>query len=58
MWIWTRACQKLGGEVNALQALNDKDLIAVNDPSNPSKIKYVLMESTFSKGMELRGEGG
>jgi hypothetical protein len=51
---WSRCLVKFGGEAAALQALRDEDLIAVNDPQAPEKIKYKLAEISLSRSRDIQ----
>ena len=42
--IWMRMCQKLGGEVNAMKALKDKDIMCVTNPADVNKRLYIMRE--------------
>ena len=46
---WARICVKWGGEKAALEGLADGDIVAVTDPSNPSKVQYCIQERSMSK---------
>ena len=52
LMIWPRACKKLGGEQQAILALDKGELKAIQHPKDPDKILYCLEEITLTKGKE------
>ena len=52
LMIWARACKKLGGEQQAILALDKGELKAIQHPKDPDKILYCLEEITLTKGKE------
>ena len=46
---WARIVVKWGGEKAALDGLADGDIVAVTDPSNPSKVQYMIQEKSMAK---------
>jgi hypothetical protein len=51
---WARWVVKFGGETPALKALRDGDLEAVNDPDDPTRVKYRAVDITHTHSRDIR----